>query len=51
MAAYHSTNADWVARLPDCPVYRPTEEQFKDPVAYIRSIQAEAARFGACASG
>lgn len=34
--------------LPEAPVYRPTAEQFADPMAYIASIRQEAQRYGAC---
>eukprot|EP00665_Eupelagonemidae_sp_cell47_P009649 gene9648-676_t len=30
----------------DAPIFHPTEEEFKDPMAYIRSVQAEAYDFG-----
>ena len=33
-------------RPPPCPVFEPTEEQFKDPLAYISSIRAEGEKFG-----
>lgn len=33
-------------RLGDCPVYKPTCEQWEDPLAYIRIIQPEAAKHG-----
>lgn len=39
---------EWLARLPDAPVYSPTAEQWGDPLVYIRSIQAEAAAYGIC---
>lgn len=32
--------------LKEAPSYRPTAEQFKDPVQYIQSIREEAQRFG-----
>jgi [histone H3]-trimethyl-L-lysine4 demethylase len=32
--------------IADAPVFRPTPEQFKDPLAYIASIRAEAQAFG-----
>jgi len=32
--------------LQEAPTYRPTAEQFKDPVQYIRSIREEAQKYG-----
>ncbi len=32
--------------LQEAPTYRPTSEQFKDPVQYIQSIREEAQKFG-----
>jgi histone demethylase JARID1 len=32
--------------LQEAPTYRPTTEQFKDPVQYINSIREEAQKFG-----
>ena len=34
--------------LRDAPVFRPTEEEFADPMQYIRSIQEEFFAFGIC---
>jgi histone demethylase JARID1 len=34
--------------LEDCPVFYPNAEEFKDPMAYIRSISGTAQHFGIC---
>lgn len=34
--------------LPDCPVFYPTAEEFKDPMTYVRSISATGQNYGIC---
>lgn len=34
--------------LPDCPIFYPTLEEFKDPMAYIRTISDHANAHGIC---
>ncbi|KAG9317792.1 PLU-1-like protein-domain-containing protein [Chiua virens] len=34
--------------LEDCPVFHPTSDEFKDPMAYIRSISEKALNYGIC---
>lgn len=38
----------WCRNVQEAPVYRPSVEEFEDPVSFIRSIKAEAERFGIC---
>jgi jmjN domain len=47
MVDFHQQQAAWMDRMPEAPTFFPTREQFEDPLAYIRSIQQEAAQYGA----
>lgn len=48
MIQYHKDGATWLEAIPEAAVFRPTMQQFANPLAYIRSIQQEAAGSGAC---
>lgn len=45
-----SKNEEWLRAVPECPVYRPTPEEFQDPLGYIEKVQSEAQKWGACVS-
>lgn len=38
----------WLKGLPMAPVFRPTDTEFSDPIAYISKIEKEAGAFGIC---
>ncbi|KAI4384401.1 hypothetical protein MLD38_002565 [Melastoma candidum] len=38
----------WLKSLPLAPVFRPTDTEFVDPIAYISKIEKEASAFGIC---
>ncbi|CAN8257194.1 unnamed protein product [Cochlearia groenlandica] len=39
---------NWLKAMPKAPVFRPTDTEFTDPVAYISKIEKEASAFGIC---
>ncbi|KAL1409908.1 hypothetical protein Q8F55_003907 [Vanrija albida] len=42
------TNEQRLFDLPTCPAYRPTADEFRDPMAYIESIAPQAKKYGIC---
>lgn len=44
----HVKKCSWLHSMDEAPVYRPTPQEFEDPMAYIQSISAEASKFGIC---
>lgn len=42
------TAASIYAELPECPVFRPTAEQFKNPIEFLKSVRDQVAPYGIC---
>ncbi|XP_010530011.1 PREDICTED: lysine-specific demethylase JMJ706 isoform X2 [Tarenaya hassleriana] len=45
---FETDDLKWTERLPECPVYKPTKDEFEDPLIYLQKIAPEASKFGIC---
>lgn len=43
---FETDDLKWTERLPECPVYRPTKDEFEDPLTYLQNIFPEASKYG-----
>ncbi|KAI9110596.1 hypothetical protein K1719_018462 [Acacia pycnantha] len=39
---------EWVNKIPECPVFCPSEQEFEDPLVYLQKIASEAQKYGMC---
>ena len=40
------TDLEWTSKIPECPVYHPSEQEFENPLVYLQKIAPEASKFG-----
>ncbi|PWA83900.1 JmjC domain-containing protein [Artemisia annua] len=45
---FDTGDVDWTDKLPECPVYYPSKEEFEDPLVYLQKIAPEASTYGIC---
>ncbi|KAK8537871.1 hypothetical protein V6N12_044013 [Hibiscus sabdariffa] len=45
---FDTNDLEWTEKIPECPVYCPTKEEFEDPLVYLQKIASEASRYGIC---
>ncbi|GAB4857868.1 hypothetical protein Ancab_015773 [Ancistrocladus abbreviatus] len=45
---FNTRNLDWIDKIPECPVYHPTKDEFEDPLVYLQKIASEASNYGMC---
>ncbi|XP_016511421.2 LOW QUALITY PROTEIN: lysine-specific demethylase JMJ13 [Nicotiana tabacum] len=48
VAKFDTSNLDWTDKIPECPVYYPSKEEFEDPLVYLQKIAPEASKYGIC---
>ncbi|KAK3026690.1 hypothetical protein RJ639_041537 [Escallonia herrerae] len=48
VAKFNTSDLEWTDRIPECPVYCPSKEEFEDPLVYLQKIAPEASRYGIC---
>ncbi|XP_078437831.1 lysine-specific demethylase JMJ13-like [Wolffia australiana] len=42
------SDLEWIDKIPECPVYAPSKEEFEDPLTYLQRIAPVASKFGIC---
>lgn len=45
---FDMSNLEWIDRVPDCPVFYPSKEEFEDPLIYLQKIAPNASKYGIC---
>ncbi|KAJ4958970.1 hypothetical protein NE237_026081 [Protea cynaroides] len=45
---FETSDLEWTDKIPECPVFCPTKEEFEDPLVYLQKIAPEASKYGIC---
>jgi len=43
---FDMSNLDWINKVPECPVFSPTKEEFEDPLIFLQQIAPVASNYG-----
>lgn len=43
---FDTSDLEWTEKIPECPVYTPTKEEFEDPFVFLQKIAPEASKHG-----
>ncbi|KAL0913771.1 hypothetical protein M5K25_017256 [Dendrobium thyrsiflorum] len=45
---FDMSNMEWIDKIPECPVFFPTKDEFDDPLIYLQKIAPAASKYGIC---
>ncbi|KAL4281159.1 hypothetical protein GQ457_03G020910 [Hibiscus cannabinus] len=45
---FYTNDLEWTEKIPECPVFYPSKEEFEDPLVYLQKIAPEASKYGIC---
>nr|KAJ0214824.1 hypothetical protein LSAT_V11C400210220 [Lactuca sativa] len=45
---FDTTDLDWTDSMPECPVYFPSKEEFKERLAFLQKNSPKASKYGIC---
>lgn len=48
VAKFDTPDLEWIDKIPECPAYFPSKEEFEDPLDYLQKIAPEASKYGIC---
>jgi jmjN domain len=43
---FEMENLDWIEKVPECPVFYPTKEEFENPLEYLQKISPVGVKYG-----
>jgi jmjN domain len=43
---FEMENLDWIQKVPECPVFYPTKEEFENPLEYLQKISPVGVKYG-----
>ncbi|XP_042438838.1 lysine-specific demethylase JMJ706-like [Zingiber officinale] len=45
---FETVNSQWIEKIPECPIFYPSVEEFKNPLDYLQRISPVASKYGIC---
>lgn len=45
-STFDLADTTWISKIPECPVYHPSEQEFEHPLVYLQKIAPEASKYG-----